>query len=102
MLLNERTWKKDAAWSGAISVAVYLVLPDILSNLETVAFLMAAALCSFILLQWAQMTLEDIRRKRESLCITAKRPAKRHSGKRIDFPVRRVLIIPAEKVRDGE
>lgn len=102
MLLSEKTWKKDAAWGVALSVAAYLILPDVLTNVEAVTFIAGFASALFIFFQWCNMMLAEIRAKRESLSITAKRPAKRRSGKRVDFPVRRVLIIPAEKVRDGE
>lgn len=82
--------------SAAISTAAYLILPDILSQAETILFLITGIVVSFMTISWISDQIERIQRKRRSLII---RKAKRRHEKVVDFPVRPYKkIIPAFKV----
>ena len=82
--------------SAAISAGAYLILPDILSQAETILFLITGIVVSFMCICWIKDQIDHIQRKRRSLTI---RKAKRRHEKVIDFPVRpRIKHIPAFKV----
>lgn len=78
---------------AGIALAVYWMLPDIgLSKTQIVLMLITFWVCSMIAWRYIEEAVERIRAKRASLCIRKKRQ------KRIDFPMRRVIRIPAYKV----
>lgn len=82
--------------SAAISAGAYLILPDILSQAETILFLITGIVVSFMTISWIKDQVERIQRKRRSLII---RKARRRHQKIVDFPVRPYKkIIPAFKV----
>ena len=82
--------------AAAISAVVYLIVPDILSPIETILFLWTVFILSSMCIFWIQEQIERIRTKRESLCIRKNR----RSEKVIDFRMRsKTIYIPAFKVR---
>ena len=79
-----------------IAAGVYLIVPDILTPIETVLFLWAAFVISIMVICWVQEQVQKIRAKRASLEIRKNR----RRDKVIDFPMRgRVKHIPAFKVK---
>ena len=84
--------------SATISAVIYLIVPDILSPIETILFLITGIVVSFMSICWIKDQIECIRRKRQSLTI---RKTKQRCEKVIDFPIRpRTRIIPAFRVRE--
>ena len=82
--------------AAAISAGIYMIVPDILNPVETVLFLWTFFVIALLSLCWLQDQAEQIRTKRESLCIRKNR----RSEKIVDFRMRsRVKYIPAFKVR---
>lgn len=78
-----------------ISAVAYLIVPDILTPIETILFLWAVFVVSAMCIFWCEKQIKRIKDKRASLCIRKNR----RREKVIDFPVHsRVKHIPAFKV----
>ena len=88
--------RNDLLFGIGLSVACYLIAPDVFDKLETVCFQIGMAILGAYTSKFIREAWEEVIEYRERLRISKRRE---RVEKRINFPhVKRYYILPAERV----